>query len=84
MRRKKIPVPEFIKILERLSSLIKEELKTNSSQQMLKEYIKNDFLLRKVKLKQKEKSMDHRDLQKIYDNSVVDIFAEIVKNDICP
>lgn len=84
MRRKKIPVPEFIKILERLSSLIKEELKTNSSQQMLKEYIKNDFLVRKVKLKQKEKSMDHRDLQKIYDNSVVDIFAEIVKNDICP
>ena len=75
MRRKKIPVPEFIKILERLSSLIKEELKTNSSQQMLKEYIKNDFLVRKVKLKQKEKSMDHRDLQKIYDNSVVDIFA---------
>ena len=51
---------------------------------MLKEYIKNDFLLRKVKLKQKEKSMDHRDLQKVYDNSVVDIFAEIVKNDICP
>ena len=51
---------------------------------MLKEYIKNDFLLRKVKLKQKEKSMDHRDLQKVYDNSIVDIFAEIVKNDICP
>ena len=51
---------------------------------MLKEDIKYDFLVRKVKLKQKEKSMDHRDLQKIYDNSVVDIFAEIVKNDICP
>ena len=51
---------------------------------MLKEYIKNDFLLRKVKLKQKEKSMDHRDLQKIYDNSIVEIFAEIVKNDVCP
>ena len=75
MRRKKIPVPEFIRILERLSNLIKQELKTNLSQQMLKEYIKNDFLLRKVKLKQKEKSMDHRDLQKVYDNSIVDIFA---------
>jgi len=75
MRRKKIPVPEFIRILERLSHLIKQELKTNLSQQMLKEYIKNDFLLRKVKLKQKEKSMDHRDLQKVYDNSIVDIFA---------
>lgn len=51
---------------------------------MLKEYIKNDFLLRKVKLKQKEKSMDHRDLQKVYDNSIIDIFAEIVKNKLCP
>jgi SPX domain protein involved in polyphosphate accumulation len=84
MRRKKIPVPEFIRILERLSSLIKNELKTNLSQTMLKEYIKNDFLLRKVKLKQKEKSMDHRDLQKVYDNSIVEIFAEIVKNHLCP
>jgi hypothetical protein len=36
MRRKKIPVPEFIRILERLSNLIKQELKTNLSQQMLK------------------------------------------------
>ena len=84
MRRKKIPVPEFIRILERLSTLIKSELKTNLSQQMLKEYIKNDFLLRKVKLKQKEKSMDHRDLQKVYDNSIVDFFAEIIKTDLCP
>jgi hypothetical protein len=28
--------------------------------------------------------MDHRDLQKVYDNSIVDIFAEIVKNHLCP
>jgi len=42
--------------------IIRNELKTNLTQQILKEYIKNDFLLRKVKLKQKEKSMDHRDL----------------------
>ena len=62
MRRKKIIVPEFIKILEKIAFIIKNELKTNLTQQMLKEYIKNDFLLRKVKLKQKEKSMDHRDL----------------------
>ena len=62
MRRKKIIVPEFIKILEKIALIIKNELKTNLTQQMLKEYIKNDFLLRKVKLKQKEKSMDHRDL----------------------
>lgn len=47
---------------------------------MLKEYIKNDFLLRKVKLKQKDKSMDHRDLQKVYDSSLIDMFFEIVKN----
>ena len=51
---------------------------------MLKEYIKNDFLLRKVKLKQKDKSMDHRDLQKVYDSSLIDMFFEIVKNDIDP
>ncbi len=84
MRRKKIMVPEFIRILEKIAAIIKNELKTNLSQQMLKEYIKNDFLLRKVKLKQKEKSMDHRDLQKVYDNSIIDIFAEIVKNKLCP
>jgi hypothetical protein len=84
MRRKKIMVPEFIKILEKIAAIIKHELKTNLSQQMLKEYIKNDFLLRKVKLKQKDKSMDHRDLQKVYDNSIIDIFAEIVKNKLCP
>lgn len=77
-------VPEFIKILEKIAAIIKHELKTNLSQQMLKEYIKNDFLLRKVKLKQKDKSMDHRDLQKVYDNSIIDIFAEIVKNKLCP
>lgn len=51
---------------------------------MLKEYIKNDFLLRKVKLKQKEKSMDHRDLEKVYESSIVDIFVEIVKNKLYP
>lgn len=28
--------------------------------------------------------MDHRDLQKVYDSSIVDIFAEIVKNKLCP
>ena len=49
---------------------------------MLKEYIKNDFLLRKVKLKQKDKSMDHRDLDKVYTTSLVELFAQIVKNDL--
>lgn len=75
MRRKKIIVPDFIRILEKIAAIIKNELKTNLSQHMLREYIKNDFLLRKVKLKQKEKSMDHRDLQKVYDSSIIDIFA---------
>jgi hypothetical protein len=51
---------------------------------MLKEYLKNDFLLRKVKLKEKDKFMDHRDLQKVYDSSIIDIFVEIVKNILYP
>jgi hypothetical protein len=51
---------------------------------MLKEYIKNDFLLRKIKLKQKDKSLDHRDLDKVYNSSLIDIFVEIVRNDLFP
>lgn len=51
---------------------------------MLKEYIKNDFLLRKIKLKQKDKSLDHKDLDKVYNSSIIDIFVEIVKNDLYP
>ncbi len=47
---------------------------------MLKEYIKNDFLLRKIKLKQKDKSLDHRDLDKVYNSSITDMFVEIVNN----
>ena len=50
MRRKKIVVTDFLKILEKISQIIRHELKTNLTQLMLKEYIKNDFLLRKVKL----------------------------------
>jgi len=42
---------------------------------MLKEYIKNDFLLRKIKLKQKDKSLDHRDLDKVYNSSLTDMFV---------
>ena len=51
---------------------------------MLKEYIKNDFLLRKIKLKDKNKRLDHRDLDKVYNSSLIDIFVEIIKNDLYP
>ena len=51
---------------------------------MLKEYIKNDFLLRKIKLKPKDKSLDERDLNKVYNSSLVDIFEEIIKNALYP
>lgn len=59
-------------------------MRINLTQQMLKEYIKNDFLLRKIKLKQKDKSLDHRDLDKVYNSSLIDIFVEIVRNDLFP
>jgi hypothetical protein len=51
---------------------------------MLKEYIKNDFLLRKIKLKDKNKRLDHRDLDKVYNSSLIDMFVEIIKNDLYP
>lgn len=41
---------------------------------MLKEYLKNDFLLRKIKLKQKDKLLDYRDVDKVYNSSLTDIF----------
>jgi len=75
MRRKKIVVTDFLKILEKITQIIRHELKTNLSQQMLKEYIKNDFLLRKIKLKDKNKRLDHRDLDKVYNSSLIDIFV---------
>lgn len=84
MRRKKIVVTDFLKILERITLIIRHELKTNLSQQMLKEYIKNDFLLRKIKLKDKNKRLDHRDLDKVYNSSLIDILVEIIKNDLYP
>jgi hypothetical protein len=84
MRRKKIVVTDFLKILEKITLIIRHELKTNLSQQMLKEYIKNDFLLRKIKLKDKNKSLDHRDLDKVYNSSLIDMFVEIIKNDLYP
>jgi hypothetical protein len=36
MRRKKIVVTDFLKILEKIGHIIKNELKTNLSQAMLK------------------------------------------------
>ena len=75
---------DFLKILEKISHIIKNELKTNLTQLMLKEYIKNDFLLRKIKLKDKNKPLDHRDLDKVYNSSVIDMFVEIIKNDLYP
>ncbi len=75
MRRKKIVVTDFLKILEKITLIIRHELKTNLSQQMLKEYIKNDFLLRKIKLKDKNKRLDHRDLDKVYNSSLIDMFV---------
>lgn len=84
MRRKKIEVSELLKILEKLGKIIKNELKTNLSQTLLKEYIKNDFLLRKIKLKEASKRMDHRELDKVYNSSLIDIFVEIIKNELYP
>ena len=84
MRRKKIVVTDFLKILEKITLIIRNELKTNLSQPMLKEYIKNDFLLRKIKLKDKNKRLDHRDLDKVYNSSLIDMFVEIIKNDLYP
>lgn len=75
MRRKKIVVTDFLKILEKISQIIRNELKTNLTQLMLKEYIKNDFLLRKVKLKDRNKYLDHRDLEKVYNSSIIDMFV---------
>ena len=74
MRQKRIVVPEFVKILEKIAQIIRHELRSNLSQAMLKEYIKNDFLLRKIKLKQKDKSLDYRDLDKVYNSSLIDMF----------
>ena len=62
MRRKKIEVTELLKILEKLRKIIKNELKDNLNQSTLREYIKNDFLLRKIKLKEASKRMDHREV----------------------
>ncbi len=84
MRRKKIEVSELLKILERLGKIIKNELKINLSQTLIKEYIKNDFLLRKIKLKESSKRMDHRELDKVYNSSLIDLFVEIVKNQLYP
>lgn len=75
MRRKKIVVTDFLKILEKITQIIRHELKTNLNQPMLKEYIKNDFLLRKIKLKDKNKPLDHRDLDKVYNSSIIDMFS---------
>lgn len=84
MRRKKIEVSELLKILEKLAKIIKNELKTSLSQTLLKEYIKNDFLLRKIKLKEASKRMDHREMDKVYNSRLTDMFVEIVKNELYP
>ena len=84
MRRKKIEVSELLKILEKMAKIIKNELKTSLSQTLLKEYIKNDFLLRKIKLKEASKRMDHREMDKVYNSRLTDMFVEIVKNELYP
>jgi hypothetical protein len=74
MRKIKIEVSELLKILERIGRIIKNELKTNLSQHLLKEYIKNDFLYRKIKLKDSAKKLDHRELDKFYNMSLIKMF----------
>lgn len=50
-------------------------MKGNLTQQLLKEYIKNEFLLRKIKLKEACKRMDHRELDRVYNSSLIDMFV---------
>ncbi len=54
------------------------------SQGLLKEYVKNDFLLRKIKLKQADWRIDYRELDRIYKGSLVEMFVEIVKGQLYP
>lgn len=50
LRRRTISVSEMLKILEKIDGIINEYLKTDLNHKNLKEYLKNDFLRRKLKL----------------------------------
>ena len=84
LRRRTISVSEMLKILEKVGGIIDESLKSDLNQSNLKEYVKNDFLLRKLKLNEMNKKMDHRIFDKIYSSSLLNLFDDIVSEELDP
>lgn len=59
-------------------------LKTDLNQKHLREYAKNDFLRRKIKLNEMDKSLDHKCFETIYNSSLLTILCSIVSAEIDP
>ena len=66
------------RILEKMNDILCEILKTNLNQTNLKEFVKNDFLRRKINLNLAEKELDHTIFDKIYSSSLLNIFEDII------
>ena len=74
----------MLKVLEKITAMIRNQLKDNLGTPLLKELIKNEFLRRKFKLEAMNKRIDHRVFQTIYDSSLMDMFVSIVNADLYP
>lgn len=72
------------KILKEITAINLENLRQNLNQKNLKEYVKNDFLRKKLELSSTDKKLDHRIFEKIYTSSILDIFDDIVREELDP
>lgn len=74
----------MLKILEKISEINLINLKKDLNQKNLKEYVKNDFLRRKIKLNEMNKMLDYKIFKSIYDSSLLKIFKDIISMEINP
>jgi hypothetical protein len=84
MRARTIQVSEMLKILEKITEINLENLKKDLNEKNLKEYVKNDFLRRKIKLNEMDKMLDYRIFENIYSSSLLSIFFGIVSGELNP
>lgn len=67
-----------------MHEIIERSLKEDLNQVHLKELVKNDFLRRKVKMNSMDKLLDHRIFEKIYQDSLLSVFRDIVQQELFP
>lgn len=63
-----------------MSKIINDHLKSCMNYSNMREYVKNQFVRRKLKLNEMNKMLDHRAFDKIYSSSILSTVTDMIQD----